>query len=73
MTLYQYIEDVFALRKTPYFFGDIDAVLDRSESKSFVDSIAMQIETSVSNLDRQAAIAIYLPRNNAFMAAIFAS
>jgi D-alanine--poly(phosphoribitol) ligase subunit 1 len=73
MTLYQYIIDLFTSHKTPRLLGDIESVLGRSESEAFVNAIALQIEARTRNLDRQAAIAIYLPRKNAFLAAIFAS
>lgn len=67
-----YLSNLFRSTKTPHLFGDASGVLTRRGSKDLVDRIAHAIHDRTSLLGRPASVAIYLPRDNSYLASIFA-
>lgn len=67
-----YLANLFESTKTPHLLGDASGVLTRRESKELVDRIAHAIHDRTSGLGRPASIALYLPRDNSYLASILA-
>lgn len=72
-TLSDYVERLTLSRKSESLLGDSRHVLSREESKDLVDRIAHAIHARTEQLGRPVMVAIYLPRDNHFLAAIFAT
>ena len=68
-----YLSALFLSGKTPYLFGDASGVMTRAESKKLVDRVAHAIHERTSSLGRPAMVALYLPRNNFYLAGIFST
>lgn len=68
-----YLSGLFHSTKTPHLFGDASGVLTRRESKALVDRIAHAIHDRTVSLGRPASVALYLPRDNSYLASIFAA
>ena len=68
----EYLERILSSKKTKYFLGDARETLTRKESRDLIDKISHTLHHHLSGNEGQAKIAIYLPRNNFFLASIFA-
>ena len=68
----EYLEYILSSQKTQNFLGDAKRTLSREESQNLIDRISMVLHNRVAEIEGQARIAIYLPRNKFFLASIFA-
>jgi len=71
--LADYISRLLRSEKTADLFGDSSQVLSRNQSEELVDRVAHAIHARTEQLGRPAMVAIYLPRDNYYLAAIFGS
>ena len=65
--------DKFDLEKSHVFGASITKVLSAEEASELIDSISLLIENNLysKNTDQNLGIAIFLPRNNLYLATIF--
>ena len=69
----QYLEALLSSQKTEYLLGDSTGTLTRQETRRLIDSISLRVDELTATTDRQISIAIHLPRNNYYLASIFAT
>ncbi len=69
--IFSLFEELATSKKTPFLFGDKNQVLTREDARTLVSTIASAIDTKL-RLNKNAAVAILLPRDIYYLSSIFA-